>query len=259
MARIHFGSVALPWGFGCHPRDMRLHPRHSWSVTPEEAVALQKELRGQVVSDRPIDLDAVRLVAGVDVSVKDGMSQAAVVVATFPDFQVVETVRAQRRTPFPYVPGLLSFREGPVLEEAFERLEAEPDVFLFDGMGIAHPRRCGIASHLGLWLERPTIGCGKTLLTGRYRDLPQEKGSMAPLIHRGETIGVALRTRTGTNPMIISPGHLADIPTAADFVMRCAPKYRLPQPIRLAHNAAGEFMIASSRAADRAGACSAGN
>jgi deoxyribonuclease V len=236
---------------------MRLHPRHSWSVTPEEAVALQKELRHQVVSDRPIDLDAVRLVAGVDVSVKEGHSQAAVVVATFPDFHVVETVRARRPTPFPYIPGLLSFREGSVLEEAFERLEAEPDVFLFDGMGIAHPRRCGIASHLGLWLERPTIGCGKTLLRGRYRDLAQEKGARAPLIDRGETIGVALRTRTGTNPIFISPGHLADIPTAAELVMRCAPKYRLPQPIRLAHDAAGEFTIGPSRAPARPGESSA--
>ncbi len=220
---------------------MRLHPRHPWSVTPEEAVALQKELRRQVASDRPIDLDSVRLVAGVDVSVKDGQSQAAVVVATFPEFRIVETVRAQRPTPFPYVPGLLSFREGPVLEEAFARLKTEPDVFLFDGMGIAHPRRIGIASHMGLWLQRPTIGCGKTLLTGRYGDLGEEKGAAAPLVHRGETIGVALRTRAGKNPMFISPGHLADIPTAAELVLRCSPKYRLPEPIRLAHNAAGQF------------------
>ena len=220
---------------------MRLHPRHSWSVTPEEAVALQKELRSQIVADRSLDLDAIGLVAGVDVSVKNDRSQAAVVVATYPEFRVVETVRAQQPTPFPYIPGLLSFREGPVLEEAFARLNTEPDVFLFDGMGIAHPRRCGIACHLGLWLERPTIGCGKTLLSGRYRDLGAEKGSAAPLVHRGETIGVALRTRAGTNPMFISPGHLADIPSAAELVLRCAPKYRLPEPIRLAHAAAGQF------------------
>jgi deoxyribonuclease V len=229
---------------------MRIAHRHDWDISPREAVALQQRLRREIVADRPIDLGAVRLVAGVDVSVKEGQSQAAVVVATFPDFTVVETVRAQRQTPFPYVPGLLSFREGPVLEEAFERLRTEPDVFLFDGMGIAHPRRCGIACHLGLWLERPTVGCGKTLLTGRYGDLGQEKGSQAPLVHRGETIGVALRTRTGTSPVFISPGHLADIPTAADLVMLCSPKYRLPQPIRLAHNAAGAFMPGSR---DRAG------
>jgi deoxyribonuclease V len=220
---------------------MRLHPRHSWDLSPEAAVALQKELRREVVSDRPIDLDAVRLVAGVDVSVKENQSQAAIVVATYPGFEVVETVLARRPTPFPYIPGLLSFREGPVLEEAFERLQAEPDVFLFDGMGIAHPRRIGIASHMGLWLERPTIGCGKTLLTGRYRELGEEMGAAAPLVDRGETIGVALRTRTAKNPMFISPGHLADIPTAAELVLRCSPKFRLPEPIRLAHNAAGQF------------------
>jgi deoxyribonuclease V len=108
-------------------------------------------------------------------------------------------------------------------------------------MGIAHPRRIGIASHMGLWLDRPTIGCGKTLLCGRYGNLPDEKGSAAPLVDKGETIGVALRTRTAKNPMFISPGHLADIPTAAELVLNCSPKYRLPEPIRLAHNAAGQF------------------
>lgn len=220
---------------------MHLHRRHPWNLSPAEAIALQKELRSEVVSDRPIDLDAVKLVAGVDVSVRGEQSQAAIVVATYPSFLVVETVLARRLTPFPYIPGLLSFREGPVLEEAFERLQLEPDVFLFDGMGIAHPRRIGIASHMGLWLQRPTIGCGKTLLCGRYKDLGEEKGSAAPLVDKGETIGVALRTRTGKNPMFISPGHLADIPTAAELVLRCAPKYRLPEPIRLAHNAAGQF------------------
>ncbi len=139
---------------------MRIHPRHPWTVTPAEAVELQKRLAGEVAATRPIDLDAVRLVAGVDVSVKDDWSQAAVVVMTYPAFEPVETVLARRPTPFPYVPGLLSFREGPVLEEAFERLRQPPDVFLFDGMGTALPRRMVIACHLGLWLERPTIGCG---------------------------------------------------------------------------------------------------
>jgi len=162
-----------------------------------------------------------------------------VVVATFPDFEPVETVLAEAPTPFPYIPGLLSFREGPVLVQAFAKLRAKPDVFLFDGMGIAHPRRCGIASHLGLWLGRPTIGCGKTLLTGKYGDLAEEKGACAPLVDKGETIGVALRTRTGRKPMFISPGHLADIASAAALVLACAPRYRLPEPIRLAHRAAG--------------------
>jgi deoxyribonuclease V len=220
---------------------VRLHRRHGWDLTPAEAIALQKELRREVVSDRPIELASVRLVAGVDVSVKGEESQAAVVVVTFPDFRPVETALARQPTRFPYIPGLLGFREGPVLEEAFEALETEPDVFLFDGMGIAHPRRMGIASHLGLWLEKPTIGCGKTQLVGWHPPLPEEKGAQAPLVDLGEVIGTAVRTRRGTNPMFISPGHLADIPTAVELVLRCAPQYRLPEPIRLAHKAAGAF------------------
>lgn len=220
---------------------MRLSRRHPWNLSPGDAIALQKTLRSEVVSNRPIELEAVKTIAGVDVSVKNEQSHAAIVVMTYPGFLTIETSLARRPTPFPYIPGLLSFREGPVLEEAFEKLKNVPDVFLFDGMGIAHPRRMGIAAHMGLWLERPTIGCGKTLLCGRYAHLDEEKGSFAPLIDKGETIGVALRTRTGKTPMFISPGHLADIPTAMELVLRCSPQYRLPEPIRLAHKAAGQF------------------
>ncbi|MFF8802511.1 MULTISPECIES: deoxyribonuclease V [unclassified Methylobacterium] len=220
---------------------MELHPRHAWDLTPEAAVDLQRVLRGEIVADRPIDLAGVRLVAGVDVSVKNERSRAAIVVATFPDFRVVETATAERPTPFPYIPGLLSFREGPVLEEAFGRLRAEPDVFLFDGMGTAHPRRMGIASHMGLWLERPTVGVGKTRLVGTNAPLSEAKGAQVPLVHRGETIGAVVRTRTAKHPLFISPGHLADIPSAVALVLACAPKFRLPEPIRLAHRAAGDF------------------
>jgi deoxyribonuclease V len=220
---------------------MHIRHRHDWNISPSEAVALQRELRREIVADRPIDLAGLRLVAGVDVSVKENRSQAAVVVLSFPDLRPLETVRSERPTPFPYIPGLLSFREGPVLEEAFAKLRLEPDVFVFDGMGIAHPRRIGIASHMGLWLERPSIGCGKTLLTGRYRDLGAEKGAWAPLIDRGDVIGAAVRTRAGTNPVFISPGHLADLPTSIELVLRCSPRFRLPEPIRFAHKAAGEF------------------
>ena len=220
---------------------MELHPRHAWDLTPEAAVALQRALRGEIVADRPIDLAGVRLVAGVDVSVKNERSRAAIVVATFPDFRVIETATAEQPTPFPYIPGLLSFREGPVLEEAFGRLRAEPDVFLFDGMGTAHPRRMGIASHMGLWLERPTVGVGKTRLVGTNAPLSEEKGAQVPLVHRGETIGAVVRTRTAKHPLFISPGHLADIPSAVALVLACAPKFRLPEPIRLAHRAAGDF------------------
>jgi deoxyribonuclease V len=220
---------------------MNIPHLHDWNITPDEAIALQKRLVAQVIFDRPIDVDMVKLVAGVDVSVKENTSHAAVVVAKFPELTPVETVTATQPTPFPYIPGLLSFREGPVLEEAFKKLQIEPDVFIFDGMGRAHPRRIGIATHMGLWLNKPTIGCGKTLLTGKYVEPPNEKGAFADLIHKNEIIGAILRTREATKPVFISVGHLANLPTSVDLVMRCTPKYRLPEPIRLAHNAAGDF------------------
>jgi deoxyribonuclease V len=220
---------------------MQLNHRHRWDVTPEEAVAIQKALAGQVIYDRPIPLESVRLVAGVDVSVKDNMSQAAVVVLTFPEMEPVETVLAQQPTPFPYVPGLLSYREGPALVEAFELLRQVPDVFIFDGMGRMHPRRMGIAAHMGLWLEKPTIGCGKTHLVGAHDEPAPEKGAAVPVTHRGEQIGVYLRTRVNVKPVYISPGHLIDLESAVRLVLACTSKYRLPDPIRAAHNAAGQF------------------
>ncbi|MDX1991111.1 MAG: deoxyribonuclease V [bacterium] len=221
--------------------------RHDWDVAPQQAIALQKQMAAELIYDRPLDLSKIGYVAGVDVSVKfdpvrgHDVSQAAVVVVSFPDLQLVEAVTALQKTPFPYIPGLLSFREGPALEEAFGKLKTEPAAFIFDGMGRAHPRRIGIASHMGLWLNKPTIGCGKTLLTGKHDEPGAKKGSTADLVDKGEVIGVALRTRDNTKPVYISVGHLADLPTAVELVMRCTPKYRLPEPIRLAHNTAGQI------------------
>jgi len=221
--------------------------RHDWNISAAEAIALQKQMVSEIDFHHPIDLAAVKLVAGVDVSVKPDptsgkdQSQAAVVVLSYPDMQVVETSLAQMPTPFPYIPGLLSFREGPVLEMAFAKLQAEPDVLIFDGMGRAHPRRIGIASHMGLWLQKPTIGCGKTLLIGRFVKPGLERGSFSDLIDRNEVIGVGLRTRTNVKPVFISVGHLADLETSVKLVLNCTSKYRLPDPIRAAHNAAGVF------------------
>lgn len=220
---------------------MQIHHLHDWNITPAEAIELQKKLAAEVISNRPIDMFSVRLVAGVDVSVKENLSQAAVVILRYPELDVIETVLAKQPTPFPYIPGLLSFREGPVLEEAFQKLQHEPDVFIFDGMGIMHPRRIGIASHMGVWLQRPTIGCGKTFLLGYYDEPAPERGAWSLVHHNGDVIGAVLRTRTGVKPVYISPGHLADLPTSLDLVLRCTPKYRLPEPIRQAHNAAGAF------------------
>jgi deoxyribonuclease V len=210
-------------------------------MSPSEAVALQKQLVHQAIHDRPIDLDSVKYVAGVDVSVKNNQSQAAVVVATYPDLEIVETALAQRPTPFRYISGLLSFREGPVLEEAFEKLKCEPDVFIFDGMGRAHPRRIGIATHMGLFLQKPTIGCGKTHLVGEYVEPPDERGAAVDLMHKGERIGAIVRTRLRTKPVYISVGHLADLDSAVKLTMQVTRKFRLPEPIRMAHHAAGQF------------------
>lgn len=226
---------------------MNIPHLHDWNISAAEAIALQKEMATKIDFHSPIDLDAIRLVAGVDTSVKTdpitgiATSQAAVVVLSYPDMQVVETALAQMPTPFPYIPGLLSFREGPVLETAFAKLQAEPDVLIFDGMGRAHPRRIGIASHMGLWLQKPTIGCGKTLLIGHYTEPPNERGAYSELIDKKEVIGAVLRTKVNVKPVYISPGHLADLATSVELIMRCTSKYRLPDPIRAAHNAAGVF------------------
>ena len=171
----------------------RLIP-HPWDLSPNEAIALQKQLAGQVDSATPLDLDSVHIVAGVDVSVKNGESRAAVVAMTFPALEVVEIATAKIPTPFPYISGLLSFREGAVILAAREKLQATPDAYLFDGQGLIHPRRLGIACHIGLWWDAPTVGVGKTYFIGEYDEVPPEKGEYSTLHHRGETIGVVLRT-----------------------------------------------------------------
>lgn len=222
---------------------MQINTLHEWSLTPTEAIALQKQLAGRLDNTRPLNLADVHLVAGVDVSVKrDGsgqnISQAAVVVLTFPELKVVETVCWQMPTPFPYIPGLLTFREGPVLQEAFSALEHTPDAFVFDGMGIAHPRRIGLAAHLGLWLEKPAIGIGKTRLFGQHEEPPDERGAWSPLTDHDDTIGAVLRTRAGVRPVYVSSGNLIDLPGALRLTLACTTRYRLPEPVRAAHKAA---------------------
>lgn len=220
---------------------MKLTHLHRWDVSNKEAIAIQKDLAPQVTYDRPLDLDNIKLVAGVDVSVKNNYSRAAVVVLSYPDLEVIEAVTALQPTPFPYIPGLLTFREGPALVEAFEKLQNTPDVFIFDGMGRIHPRRIGIASHLGVWLGKPTIGCGKTHFIGTYNEPDQTKGDYSYLIDKDEVLGVVLRTRTNVKPVYISVGHRANLDSAIALTLACTPKYRLPRPIRMAHNTAGDF------------------
>src|SRR5690606_18301633 len=187
------------------------------------------ELAERVDTSTRIDFEHLQLVAGVDVSVKQNISRAAIVVLRFPSMEIVESVTAQMPTPFPYITGLLSFREGAVILEAHQKLSLKPDAYIFDGMGIAHPRRLGIAAHIGLWLDRPTVGCGKTHLIGYHKDLGLERGSRELLIQhtngRDEVIGHILRTRDGIKPVYVSPGHHATIDTASELVMRCVTRY----------------------------------
>ena len=216
---------------------MRIAKLHDWPHDPAAARRIQESLVSRVRAGRvPL---APRLVAGADVAFSRRAARvfAAVLVFRFPEMELVEQAAAEGPADFPYVPGLLTFREGPVLLEAFARLERVPDAVIFDGQGIAHPRRLGLATHMGLWLALPTVGCAKSRLIGRHDEPGPERGDSAPLMDGGERIGVVLRTRTRVKPLFVSPGHLADVETAAQTVLACGGGYRLPEPTRLAHAA----------------------
>lgn len=220
---------------------MRAAPlSHPWEVTPKEAVALQRRLAGQVeTADR---IGPLRRVAGTDVGFEDAgrTTRAAVAVLAFPELTVIETVVFREPTRFPYIPGLLSFREAPALLAALERLPTPPDLLLVDGQGLAHPRRFGLACHLGLLTGLPAIGVGKTRLTGQHDDPGPQKGDWAPLVDRGETIGAVLRTRSGVAPLFISSGHRVGLATALHLTLACTTRFRLPETTRAAHHLASD-------------------
>ncbi len=213
---------------------MKLKRHHNWPTTVEEAVTIQNQLQPEVITED--ELGEVQYVAGVDVGFEEdyAISRAAVAVLSFPDLQLVEQAIARRPTTFPYIPGFLSFREVPVVLDALEQVRTIPDLILCDGQGIAHPRRFGLACHLGVLIDMPTIGVAKSLLVGKHDELPLEKGSWQPLRYRGETVGAVLRSRTGVNPLYVSPGYRISLPTAIDYVLRCITKYRLPETTRWA-------------------------
>lgn len=211
---------------------------HSWDVSIAQAIAIQNELRRQVI--RQDVFGPLRTVAGVDVGFEDDgqTTRAAVAVLRYPELTLVETALARQPTRFPYVPGLLSFREIPAVLEALDGLAARPDMLLCDGQGTAHPRRLGIACHLGLLTDLPSIGVAKSRLTGRHAPLDDERGAWQPLLAGKEVIGAALRTRAGTKPLYISTGHRVSLESALQIVLACTPKYRLPETTRQAHRLA---------------------
>jgi deoxyribonuclease V len=181
-------------------------------------------------------LRAVKHVAGIDVGFEDNntVTRAAVAVLTFPDLKLVESHVAKQATRFPYVPGLLSFREIPAVMAALQKVRSSPDLILYDGAGIAHPRRFGIASHLGVLIDVPTIGVAKTRLIGEHEEPSPARGGWAPLMDRGEQIGAVLRTKTNVNPLYVSVGHRISLATAIKYVLACCTKYRLPETTRWA-------------------------
>jgi deoxyribonuclease V len=214
---------------------VKIKSLHGWQVSPAQALDIQRRLAPQV--SRSNEVSTPSLIAGVDISVsrEQGVARGAVVVLSYPELRLVETRVVNGRVDFPYVPGLLSFREAPLTLTVCQELGVIPDLVLVDGQGIAHPRRFGLASHLGLFLDMPTIGCAKSRLCGHHQEPGDNPGSYAELIDRDETIGAALRTKAGTKPVYVSIGHRVDLESAIYWVMKCCRGYRLPEPCRLAH------------------------
>jgi deoxyribonuclease V len=225
---------------------MSLPGLHAWTADPEKAVEIQFELRDNLILEW--DGRDIHTVAGVDLSVKGDQACAAIAVFSYPELKPLEGITVERPINFPYIPGLLTFREGPAVLAAWEKLKTSPDLIMFDGQGIAHPRGFGIAAHMGLWLDRPSIGVAKSRLYGHSVALGHKRGSAAELQDENDPdqiIGMVLRTRENVKPVYVSPGHLIDVSKSGEFVLNCCTQYRLPEPTRWAHRVAGggEFPV----------------
>ncbi len=220
--------------FSRRGRGVRPVRRHRWNLTPREAVALQNRMRtGLIIRDGP---QAPRFIAGADVAYDkaSGMCFAAVVVMRSPEMELVECATAVGKTSFPYVPGLLTFREGPILLAAFGGLRTRPDLVMFDGQGLAHPRGFGLASHMGYLLDIPSIGCAKSILVGEHDAVGPRAGDFSWMVHKGERVGAALRTRDNVRPIYVSPGHRVGFRPALRFALSAVTRFRIPEPTRIA-------------------------
>ena len=220
---------------------MKAEGLHGFDLEPDEARRLQEELASRVVAGPALGLSRVGHVAGADVSTQGDMAYATVVVLEFPGLSLVEVQGFEAPLRFPYVPGLLSFREVPSLVGALRKVETQVDALILDAQGLAHPRRMGLASHLGIFLDVPTVGCAKSRLVGSFEEPGREKGSATDLVHRGEIVGRVVRTRDGVSPVYVSVGNGIDLGSAVDLVLACCTKYRLPETTRQAHNAANRL------------------
>ena len=225
---------------------MQLKRLHSWDLTPTQAVALQRQLAARVDVHSP--LERFDLIAGADVSYSRfaNVLYAGVVVLRMADLAIVERREAVRETKFPYVPGLLSFREAPALLEALAQVKSAPDVVVLDGHGFAHPRRFGLACHIGLWLDRPCLGCAKSRLTGTFKRLGVKAESRASLVDGDEIIGAVVRTKTNVKPVFVSVGHRIDLESAVRIILTVRAGHRIPEPTRLADQHVGVLRRAAT-------------
>lgn len=217
---------------------------HPWEVTREEAYRIQEDLAKRLVIEN--GFEDVGSIAAADVAFSEKRAYAALVVYSYPGLEKLEGVLVRENLSFPYLPGLLSFREGPVLLRAFGEVRTKPDLILFDGQGVAHPRGLGLASHMGVLLGIPSIGCAKSRLVGEYGHLDIRKGSVTSLILNGESVGAVLRTRDGVRPLFVSPGHLIDLQTSVSVVLSCVERYRIPKPLREADQASRKARLSKS-------------
>jgi deoxyribonuclease V len=220
---------------------VKINPIHPWDVDIQQAKIIQQQLQKRI-DLHPLE-KPIELIAGADVSysTKNKTVFAGIVIFRYPDLIKVETAYTVSESNFPYIPGYLTFREAPALLETFQKLLTKPDVIIFDGQGIAHPRRLGIATHLGIILNMPTIGCAKSRLIGIHDEAPSERGAFAELYYNNEKIGVALRTRANTKPVYVSPGHKITLSESIDIVLAACTKFRIPEPTRAAHHLVNEI------------------
>jgi deoxyribonuclease V len=215
-----------------------MKPLHSWNVSSEEAIQIQETLKDQIILKKT--MSKVRTIGGGDVAYSRGgnLLFAAMVVLSFPQMEIIDSAAADGEALFPYIPGLLSFREGPILIETFQKLKLKPDVMIYDGQGIAHPRRMGLASHMGLWLDLPSVGCAKTPLLEGFVSPDPSRGSFEWIRRKGATVGAVLRTKENVKPLFISPGHRIDCLTSNQLILESCKGFRFPEPMRKAHQAA---------------------
>jgi deoxyribonuclease V len=222
---------------------MEIYHQHSWEVTTEEAKSIQLRLKNKLIFHNNLDLSKIHTIAAADISYNrsDDQLYAAVVLLNYQDLSLIDVHSNQAKANFPYIPGFLSFREIPPLLQIFNILQTKPDILICDGQGIAHPRGLGLASHLGIILDIPTIGCAKSVLVGHYVEPSVSKGSVNPLIYQNRQVGAAVRTRRGVKPVFVSVGHKISLKMAVEFILYCSPRYRIPDPLRLAHRKVNEL------------------